>query len=377
MNKRRILLSAIIGAIALTGLSVSLTLAWYAASDRLGIRSLEVSVASAVDLKISTSPEIDTFKSAIDLTPTDEEFVFLPVSSLGRTNWQDKNVPEFFDCSYSYVSSNGVPEVEKMSYGFFQQKIYLLTNLDYYVTLDVNPSGEARENPFSTFTYNDSDNLARANRLHKQLQKDNPEFNMEVSEIKEKLDSLVNCLRVSILVTEEDHYNYYIVDPTKQRTDVTVFGGRLDNDRDGYYDTYEDENGDRREIVYGEVSETSDRSKIVYSDPIDTSAVEEEKPVVESFFWNSFEAESSKKAFTYDEMGSKTNGFALKEEKAYSLEELDSERTELRIPCYANKPAEIVVSIYLEGWDLDCINSTMGASFKTNLVFKLLGGIID
>lgn len=376
MNKRRILLSAIIGAIALTGLSVSLTLAWYAASDRLGIRPLEVSVATSVDLRISTSPEIDSFKSAIDLTPTDEEFVFVPVSSLGRTNWESKNVPEFFDCSYSYVSSNGVPEVEKRSYGFFQQKIYLLTNLDYYVTLDVNPNGEARENPFSTFTYNDAANLARANQLYKQLSKNNPEFNMQPSEIKEKLDSLVNCLRVSILVTEEDHYNYYIIDPTKQRTDVTVFGGRLDNDGDGYYDTYLDENNDLREVLYGEAN---DRNKIKYLDPIDPRATDEEKPINENFFWNSFEAESSKKAFTYDKDGSESseNGFEFAKEKSLSLADLDSERTELRIPCYANTPAEIVVSIYLEGWDLDCINSTMGASFKTDLVFKLLGGIID
>ena len=375
MNKRRIFVSSLVGAIALVGLSVSLTLAWYASSDRLSVRSLDVGVAGSADLRLSTSPELDTFASAIDLSPS-EEFVFVPVSTLGRTNWSDNNVPEFFDCSFDYVSSTGEPDPEKMSYGFFQQKIYLLTNLDYYVTLDVNPTGETRENDWSTFVSNDEVNFARAKSIEKQMEKDNPSTNVDVNEIKDKLDELIKCLRISILVTDEDDSYYYIIDPTKKRDDAnTVFGGRLDNDRDGYYDTYEDENGDRREIVYGEVSETSDRSKIVYSDPIDTSAVEEEKPVVESFFWNSFEAESSKKTFTYDEAASKANGFALKEEKAYSLEELDSEKTELRIPCFANTPKAIVVSIYLEGWDLDCINSTMGASFITNLRFKLLRGI--
>lgn len=375
MNKRRIFVSSLVGAIALVGLSVSLTLAWYASSDRLSVRSLDVGVAGSADLRLSTSPELDTFASAIDLSPS-EEFVFVPVSTLGRTNWSDNNVPEFFDCSFDYVSSTGEPDTEKMSYGFFQQKIYLLTNLDYYVTLDVNSTGETRENDWSTFESNDEVNFARAKSIEKQMEKDNPSTNVDVNEIKDKLDDLIKCLRISILVTDEDDSYYYIIDPTKKRDDAnTVFGGRLDNDRDGYYDTYEDENGDRREIVYGEVSEDSNRSKIVYSNPIDTSAVEEEKPVVESFFWNSFEAESSKKAFTYDETGSKTNGFALKEEKAYSLEELDSEKTELRIPCFANTPKAIVLSIYLEGWDLDCINSTMGASFITNLRFKLLRGI--
>ena len=371
MTKKRILVSALIGTIALAGLSVSLTLAWYGASDRLSVRPIFVDVAGDIDVKISTSPNINTFSDKVELTPS-KEFVFAPVSTLGRTDWTHKNIPEFYDSSFSYASTSGEPWVERTMNGFFQQKIYLMTNLDYYVTLDVNPKEEERENPWSTFKSNTEANAVRAHELKKQIDKNYPTLNVDESEIQDKLDNLINCLRISILVNEENHYNYYIVDPTKERNDVTVFGGRLDNDRDGYYDTYVDENGDMREIVYGEID---DRTKIAYNDPIeDSDFSEEEKPITENFFWNSFEAESSKKAFTYDKDGS---SFEFQTEHSLSLEELDSESTELMIPCYANKPTEIVVTFYLEGWDLDCVNSTMGASFEANLIFKLLkGGLV-
>ena len=370
MNKRRILISTLIGTIALTGLSVSLTLAWYGASDRLNVRPLEVSVAGTTDLKVSTSPDIDSFVSSLDLTPS-EEFVFTPVSTLARNDWEDVSVPEFFDCSYQYVPYTGEPTVDKAKAGFFQQKLYLLTNLNYYVTLDVNPNNEQRENKWSTFKNNDDANTNRAQDLQKLIKKDLG-IEMSIQEIKDKLDKLVDCLRVSILVKEEENYNYYIIDPTKARDEVTVFGGRLDNDGDGYYDTYIDANGDLREVVYGEIN---DRTKVQYLDPEDPEYVNEQT-INESFFWDCFHAESNKKAFTYDETESFKEGLEFAKENAFSLDELDSETTKLLIPCYANKPTEIVLSIYLEGWDTDCINSTMGASFVTNLSFKLLRGII-
>ena len=80
MNKRRIITSALIGTIALVGLSVSLTLAWYGASDRLNMRSLDVVVAGQTNLKISDSSELSTFVSDLDLSPVEKEFVFVPVS---------------------------------------------------------------------------------------------------------------------------------------------------------------------------------------------------------------------------------------------------------------------------------------------------------
>ena len=63
-------------------------------------------------------------------------------------------------------------------------------------------------------------------------------------------------------------------------------------------------------------------------------------------------------------------------EDSYTLEEIDGNNTELLIPCYREKPTEIVVSVYLEGWDKACINQTMGACFDTSISFKFLRRII-
>ena len=363
MNKKRLITSITIGTIALVGLSVSLTLAWYGASDRLNMRSLDVVVAGQTTLKISETGEEGTYYSDLDLSPTEEEFVFVPVSSMNKNKWMENKSdrPVFYDCSSPLVPSSGEPNLEATTYGFFQKKLYLLTALDYYVTLDVNSESSEK----SVFEANDEVNTARA----QQLKRENPDWTLTVSEIKDKLDSLVNSLRVSILVTEESHYNYYIVDPYKQN--VTTLGGRLDNDRDGYYDTYRTVSGEVKEVIYGEVN---DRSNIVYDDPTGTS--DEKIAQDDHYFGNSFEALSKKAAYTYNEEASLANGLEIAKEESFSLADIDTEATKLLIPCYGGKPTEIVLSIYLEGWDLDCINSTMGASFTTKLSFKLLRGII-
>ena len=107
MNKKRIITSAAIGTIALVGLSVSLTLAWYGASDRLNMRSLDVVVAGQTNLKISDSSELSTFVSDLDLSPVEKEFVFVPVSSMNKKDWMENksNLPLFYDCSSSLVPS--------------------------------------------------------------------------------------------------------------------------------------------------------------------------------------------------------------------------------------------------------------------------------
>ena len=368
MNKKKIITSAAIGTIALVGLSVSLTLAWYGASDRLNMRSLDVVVAGQTNIKISKSADPESFVSDLDLTPNRDEFVFVPVSSMNKKSWmeQKSDTPIFYDCSSSLVPSSGEPALEATNYGFFQQKLYLMTNLDRYVTLDVDPLSEYAT---SEFKANDEVNTARA----QQLKRDNPDWTLPVSEIKDRLDNLVNCLRVSILVTEEDHYNYYIIDPNK--TKDTYFGGRLDNDRDGYFDCYHATDGKAYETLFGEIN---DRSKAVYNDPDPSQVATPEHDSEEAhYFGNSFEGVSKNNVHTFDEAASLANGLEIAKEESLSIDDLNSEaNNKLLIPCYGNKPTEIVVSIYLEGWDLDCINSTMGASFSTKLSFKISRGII-
>lgn len=378
MNKKRIIVTSLVGTIALAALSVSISLAWYAASDRLGVQPLEVSMQTNADLKISTSSKLDTFVS--DLTNEDlnkdmgEDFLFAPTSSMYKDLWMGEkgSKPVFYDSSNSHMTdANGRPALEQSKFGFFQKDIYLITNLDYYVTLDLDENSKDK----CIFQNNEDRNTRRAQELYNE----HPEWNMEVSDIKEKLDNLLNCLRVSILVNDDEHYNYYIIDPTKQSGDVTYFGGLLDNNNDGFYDSYVNRESQKKETVYGEVN---NRDLIKYNDPIhgkdgdgQPSEQDHEHIRSEHFFGNSFEGISDDTVFTFDKEASLAAGFEFAKEESLSLSDIRNNDNSLLIPCRKNTPTKIVVSIYLEGWDKDCINATMGASFETKLSFKLLRGI--
>ena len=354
MNKRRIIISAFIGAIAISTLSISLTLAWYSSSDRLRVNTFDIDMNGNVQLLMSTSKDLDTFKE--NLTSEDlieKEFMFEPVSSMYRDLWfsQKADTPLFYDSSSP--SLDGVIHDEEAISGFFRKRLYLLSNtFDYYVSLDVSKC---------SFDANESANFLRAQALHTQYPQ------LSVQEIAEKLNSLRDCLRMSILVNTEDCYRYYVIDPYKNENEQIYFGGALDNDGDGYYDIYTDENGDKREVVYGEVN---DRSKVVYNNPVDPNGVVENINTKSRIFGNSFEAQSRIDSYTFSKEGSTDLDIAV--EDSYSLSEADGDNTEVIIPCYYNEPTEIVVSVYLEGWDRACINQTMGACFDTNISFKLL-----
>ena len=364
MNKKKIISSAIIGTIALVGLSVSLTLAWYAASDRLSVQKLQLDVAGQADLKVSTSMELDSFKSELNLTPK-EDINFIPVSSMNQSSWYDSksDTPLFYDCSTAVVNKKGAPIIKPAEKGFFRQKLYLLSSLPYYVTLDVDPESDRH----SYFKH--GDNALVVDEVIREIKKDYPNFDLEKTEVMEKLDSLEKCLRVSILVNTGSYYNYYIIDPFKEGTKGAQFGGVLDNDGDGYYDTYpnEDDENKQYEIIYGEVNERSNANYELVTQEVPAEGVD-------PYFGNSFVATSKKGVYAFDEEHSPDLEFA--EEESFSIADIDTDTTKLVIPCYANTPTEIVVSIYLEGWDLDCINATMGATFETKLSFKLLRGII-
>ena len=372
MNKRNIIISTLTGTIALAALSISLTLAWYGASDRLNVENLEVSIKGKGDLKISTSPELDTFVENLtneDLNNLSEDFLFAPVSTMHKSNWMDQKAdkPEFYDSASKQIMSNGEPYLEKAEYGFFQRDIYLYTTMTHqYAVLDL--ADEADGGCF----FKTGDNFARAQDLYNKYHN---VWGLSLSEIQDKLDSLINCLRVSILVNQENDYHYYIIDPTKNEGDITYLGGRLDNDKNNYFDSYQDLNHLHKEVIYGEVN---DRSLIEYDDPVDPDFKDNSNPTVvdeaSHFLGNSFVADSKPSVYTYNEEKSKENGFEIAKEESLSLEKLKTDDTSLLIPLTSAVPTKIVLSIYLEGWDLDCINATMGASFNTKLSFKLKGG---
>ena len=374
MNKKRMIVSAAIGTMALVALSISLTLAWYGASDRMLIENLEVHVNAKGNLKVSTSPDIDKFVTDLtneDLNDLNDNFLFAPVSTMHKHTWMDNKeaTPVFYESAYKQVLSSGEPYLEKCEYGFYQKELYFLTTMhNQYAVLDLTDKEEG-----GSF-FEVGDNSGRAKDLYNKYHE---VWGLELEDIQNKLDNLINSLRVSILVNEENDYHYYIVDPTKKADEVTYLGGRLDNDKNQYYDTYTDLNHVKREVIYGEVN---NRDLIVYDDPVDpnykdntqVTAVDE----ASHFLGNSFLGKSRKNAYTFNKQASEANGFKIAQEESLSLDDIRNDETSLKIPLVSGVPTKIVLSIYLEGWDIDCINATMGASFNTKLSFKLKGGNI-
>ena len=262
--KRRIILSSIIGSVALSALSLSITLAWYASNDRLNIGAFEVQINGDHTLLISTSDDLTTFKESLTKEELNDVESFAPVSSMCKSRWMSEkgDTPMFYDNSSSNVTASGEPVIKPMKKGFYQQKIYLLSDFSYNVTLDTDQT---------SFLVNSEANQRKAEQLYKENK------TLSVEEYKTALDNLLNCVRLSILVPDVDSYSYFIVDPYKDENPV-VYGGRLDNDADGYYDTYEclSDEGKiiEKETVYGEVL---DRSKLLYDDPTGEPVVEKEE----------------------------------------------------------------------------------------------------
>ena len=381
MTKKRIILTSLVGTAALGTLAVSLTLAWYGASNLLSVNTFDMSIAGNTTLKLSLKRDLDSFKEEItdkEFKDEEKQFLFEPVSSMCKDTWmnEQKDMPVFYDCSSYLTPSSGVPDLKVATTGYFSKKIYLLSSLDYYVSLDVDDN--------KTFFNNNSDaNFTRAQSIYTDIKKKNPDTTVTITEIQDSLDNLKNCLRASILVNIEGNYKYYIINPWKGDGETTRYGGLLDNDANGYYDTYtykeRQDNGQlkdfEKETVYGEVN---DRSLVVYNDPVRSSPSQGEyyPSSYDPYYGNSFLGENKDTAYTFNETASYANGMRFAEEESFSLEDLRKNESLIKIPCYKNVITEIVVSVYLEGWDRDCINATMGASFETKISFKLNGGIV-
>lgn len=347
-----------VATVALSALSLSITLAWYASSDRLNISAFEIGINASHNLLISTTGEEGTFKERLEKDELMGVDLFVPASSMHKNIWMDElsDTPMFYDNSFYNVPSTGIPQLKEVTRGYFQQKIYLKSDFTYNVTLSLEDS---------FFKVDEEANQKRAELLHKDSDK------YTVEEYKEKLDNLINALRLSILIPDEQNYKYFIFDPFKKENEEIRYAGRLDNDNDGYYDVYEYlDHGNiiQKETVYGEVN---NRENLVYNDPSGIDVPVEER---NHYDGNSFLGVSNPNAYSFDEEQSLNNGVEFVIEDSLAPKDLETNASALLIPCEAGKPREIVMSIYLEGWDPECINATMGASFINEISFKLAKG---
>lgn len=347
MNKKRLAAAGIVALGLMLTSSIVFTVAWYSGASNLSVNSFNVRLA---DKELDISTDDIEFKEI--LTEDDLEKVerYKPVSSAFSSEWiNSKELKPQFVEGYSDPMSNIVTsrgDVNIAENGFFSQTLYLKCNSIAKVSFD-------KENTYVKPDVEKNEEVA-TKIAHKYP-------NLTHEQIVENLNNVVNSIRISLLVLNDtdseslDDYTYKIVDPTKQGT--TKLGGLLDTDLDGYYDSF-----DNKEVIYGEVYNATD-STLAYDEEItsDESA---------STSNSQFDASHQKGVRPLNLDASKNGGVEIATEESLSLDELDEFSFDLK----ADVSKKIVLSLYIEGWDLDSVNYNMNSCFLTNITFKLADG---
>ena len=357
MKKSKLILTMYIGVIALAVASVSMSVAWFATSRTLYVNSINITIDTDRDLKISKAKD-DGYVEHIDYTEQEATGVFIPLTTAHSSLWTSRRLDSPIFYEESTASENEHFDYFKESdFGYFSQKYYLLADDDLWITID----------PEKTFIdANTQYNATYAEYLYNHYQNLDDEHyakfkEYSVEELYERLNRVVNAMRFSILIKDGEEYSYTIIDPHYE--EKTVMGGLLDNSVDGYYDYYIKENTDERyERLYGDYT-----GEIVYDEPLaqDSGYLDPNEPA------SAFNARHKKGIKTVNfERSKEEKGLTFKEEGSINLEDFKT-GVPFHFPVYMDTPKEVVVSVYIEGWDLDSVNYTMGAAFFADLTFKI------
>ena len=343
--------------IALSVSTLSMSIAWYASNDRARVDSILITVDGDREILVSTSRDGE-YKESLNKQDLQSVGDFYPLTGAHSASWIEskKDSPVFYD-ETNHSLYEFAPLTTVASRGYFSQKLYIKTDDDLWVSID----------PSKTyFNANEDYNKQYAEVLYDQYQEGNDESLKLLSkdEIEQRLNKLVKAMRYSILVTDKTDYQYLIIDPHKEKE--TYYGGLLDNDIDRYYDYFVRESDSQSyERVYGEIK--GDLNNIVYDEPLEEDSAYEnanEEP-------NAFNARHKKDVKRFNLEKSLENGIEIAKEDSHEISEFSGNTNPFVIPVYRDTPKEIVLSIYIEGWDLDSVNYTMGATFISNIAFKI------
>ena len=346
MKRSRAILALYVGALSLSVATLSMSVAWYATSTKLRIESINITIDCDHQLAISKNPD-SGYHNTLKTEDFGEVGRFYPVTS-AHDDWfiERKEKPEFYtDAVYTGIEQT---EIKLMETGFLCTDLYLKS--DENVIVSINPE-ESYIKPKEDF-----------NKIYaEQIAINYPDLTVE--EIIEQLNQLAHSIRFSILLLDEDNYQYVTIDPNKSME--THFGGLLDANDDDYYDYYtKSSDGLLYETFYGEIN---DPSYLRYDDPLNEDSDYEdvnEEP-------NAFNAKHKKGVKRINLEKSLLAGLEIKKEESHTLDEFASEDKPFEFAVYTSKPTHIVLSIYIEGWDLRSVNSTKGATFDSNLTFEI------
>lgn len=355
MKARNLVIGLFTSMIALSVFSITASLAWYSGATKLSIDNLNIVIGAEPDLSVSFSStgEDEKWETGNKISKNISDYPLIPVSSVYSNEWtkEKTNASPFFYDSYNgiLIKDSDTGEMYRPSVaetGYYTGDLYLYSNSNAYVSLDPEKTKVSTSH---------EENL----RIAQTIKRDKFNEGLTDEELATKMDDYVNCLRVSFLDSDPDTYNYSIIDPNKGEK-KTYYGGILDTDRDGYFDTFQSTKDKLvKQTVYGDVQNLD---KAVYSSPLT-----EDKDYTGSE--SSFNAKSAKGSCCFDQEASLENGLTITEEPSLGLNQKDLEK--LLIPVKAYQPKKIVVSIYAEGWDESSVNDTMGANFDFNLSFNI------
>jgi len=343
MNRKRLIITSLVVTSALLLGTIATTVAWFSGSTYLEYNNINIGIA---DKHIEISGDDVNWESTLGGDYFEKIDNFRPVTSMYSYRWiEEKALEPEFRNGFSTADTQYVTESYKATLattGFFSHPVYIKADSDSYITLD----------PEKTFfDANEEKNKEKA----KELKLYYPELTEE--QILDNLNSIKKSLRMSILVLNNSDsqslrdYKYYVIEPYKDRE--TLFGGVLDNDENNYYDHV-----DGYEAVYGDLTNTD---KAVYDAP-----AQYDVPIEGQY--SIFNAKTEKGIRHFNLEQSLENGFGIAKENSIALEDANKE---VIIPLEANVSRKMIISFYMEGWDLDNTNVTMYSNFKIDVSFMI------
>ncbi len=341
------------------GTAATATYAWYEVSSRLLVSNLNIDYNETflkIGLNVDGVPTYNEDEEGKAL-PLTKEFLkangaiksdkLQPVSSMYQSLWfndeEDLSVatPKF---RTSYDHFSGTTKSLVAGDGFYQFDVAIFSSRDALIYLDEK----------TTIAPNYEGNSRVASRL-----------GLDVDE----LNNIDQCLRVSFYSELVDSYQYLIYEPNVKEPSHTKFGGRLNIvDEDHYFD---EENG--KEILYGEYNSDAE---LIYSEAAFVNELSEKETCFNALSMPGTQALDIEKSI-------EESNLTIKEEETYTLVDLASIGTNTlpNMPLcsvHANSTQRMVITIYIEGWDLDCTEDVASSVFDVNLSFSgVLAPIYD
>lgn len=365
MSNRKLFLVGLLSFSLTVVASVTSTYAWFAVSEagKVSFMDLRINENNTIQIGLKNKDgEIDYYEDIND-SILEEHFetykagsALSDLSSMYQDLWLNENTDYENDyplLRQSYSLDGNYHYSSVATSGFYQFEFFFKSSSDMYLFLDYQET--------KCVALHDK-NQAYVDAVNAGIQDASKRLKVE------DLDNVVNATRISFFSSQ----GFYIYEPNALTSSHTLYGGILDiAPKDGYFD-YDSNN---KEIVYGEYD---DNATMIYDEPLS-----EDSLVTGTTTCFNASHKAGVERFNYDK--SVQEGFSIKEEKTYTLEQLglksnqgqyDDSMTPLAI-LKANTPTRVVVTIYLEGWDKDVTEAIGNGMFSLGLGFKGLAAPIE